>query len=87
MDTPWKLPSLETKLRLDGSSALTWISHRNNIASRSYTLHHGQKISRDHELWSYLSPGDCISVYAASRYSGWECSAKMGELIFEEQTE
>lgn len=76
---------MEMKLRPDGITPLTWVSHRNTIASKTHTLHRGLKFERDHELWLYLSPGDCISVYAATRYAAWECMGTMGELVFEEQ--
>jgi hypothetical protein len=68
------------KYRADGE-ALTWISHNNSGGEREATRYDGLVYGSRHELWSYLSPGDCIAVLACCK-DGRLCTGERALLKF-----
>jgi len=73
----------KVKTRPNGTP-LAWLSHHNrNGLDIEYRI--GIDFGPDHEIWQYLSEGDCISVYAVTRYAGLACDGKIGALQFEEK--
>jgi hypothetical protein len=66
------------RCRLNGEP-LSWLSHRNEEYRREVRIYDGRVFGSDHELWSFLSPGDCIVVLAFCQFPGWSC--KGGEAL------
>lgn len=65
------------KTRPDGS-LLTWFSH-NSGGEFILGYHEGKVFGPDHEIWSHLSAGNCISVFGTVEHIG-KCDGRLGEL-------
>ena len=60
----------------------TWVSHRNSLYQRAFHSYDGDIFGCGHEIWSYLSPGDCIVVLACCQFGAWSCKGKGAALTF-----
>jgi hypothetical protein len=55
------------KIRSDGK-ALKWISHLLDVDQRGSECYDGFVFGNEHELWTHLSPGDCIAVLVCCKH-------------------
>lgn len=63
---------------------ISWESHGNPIAGSEYTWIKGVVFEPDHEIWSFMQPGDRIGVWLCARFGGWRCEAKAAKITVHE---
>ncbi|KAG9127484.1 hypothetical protein FRC07_013162 [Ceratobasidium sp. 392] len=59
---------------------MSWVSHRNRMASPQSEYHRGQFFGASHEMLSVLQAGDCLEITANARFLGWKNYADQGKL-------
>lgn len=71
--------------RRPNGTKLAWISHHHPVEQgRQTSKYDGIFFDIDHEMWTYLSPGDRLGVFGCAVYPGWACIGESAELEFDE---
>lgn len=63
---------------------ISWTSHHNPIAGREFAWIKGAEFGPDHEIWSFMQPGDHIGVWLCAQFGGWQCVAKAAKITVHE---
>jgi len=65
---------------METGEPLVWLSHENPLEARSATQLCGKVFWPDHPLWTYLKPGDKVSVLVCAQYPAWRNHALVGQI-------
>lgn len=67
---------------LDPSSGrpMRWHSHKNQIATRDFTVHLGAEMGPEHPIWTHLRAGDRLGVWMSAQFAGWVTYGQHAEI-------
>lgn len=66
---------------MEDGERMVWTSHVNPVESRDWALR-SRTFDAQHEIWSFLRPGDSVGLVACAQFLGWKCEGREAEIKF-----